>query len=108
MAWDLKAKEIIKKEYGNSKNFITPSVIGYGFVSDNVAYEISKGKGIMGGEIIGLSIAKQRPDGTTERLHEYYDYFETSCKQQFALRAGSLKENNYYYCPYCGLDIKED
>ncbi len=35
------------------------------------------------------------------------DYYETGCDELFVLLEGSLEENNFNYCPYCGCLIEE-
>ena len=60
----MEARELIKMEYGNSHNFITPHIISYGWIiKDKVTYELSQGYGIKGERIYGLSIVKW--NGTT-------------------------------------------
>lgn len=53
------AREIIRKQYGTSKNFITPHVLGYGKINKNVAYELSKGD-FMGKDMYGVSVASTK------------------------------------------------
>lgn len=36
-----------------------------------------------------------------------YDSWETSCDEAFQFLAGSPQENRFFYCPYCGAEIKE-
>jgi len=64
------AREIIKQEYGNSRNFMTPEVLEIGMATHDIAYEISKGKGISDNIIYGLSVVKLHPDGITERMYD--------------------------------------
>ena len=72
----MNAKEIIRKEYKNSKNFMTPTVLEIDWiVKDKVAYEISKGKGFEHETIYGLSVVKLHEDGTTERCHNFSDCY---------------------------------
>ena len=55
----MEAKELVKKEYGSSRNFMTPRVLSYGWIVKNeVAYELSQGYGIKGERIYGLSIVE--------------------------------------------------
>ena len=55
----MEAKELVKKEYGSSRNFMTPRVLSYGWiVKDKEAYELSQGYGIEGERIYGLSIVE--------------------------------------------------
>jgi len=35
------------------------------------------------------------------------DYYKTKCDQAFTLNSGTLQENNFTYCPYCGWPIVE-
>ena len=54
------AREIIKKAYGSSKNFVTPHVISYGKINKTMAYEFSWGSHMFGGSgnMYGVSVAK--------------------------------------------------
>ena len=55
----MKAIELVKMEYENSHNFITPRIISYGWVKRNkMAYELSQGYGIGGERIYGLSVVE--------------------------------------------------
>lgn len=46
----------IWRSFGIGKNLMTPDVIGWGFVGDEYVYELSKGTGIVGEEIIAVSL----------------------------------------------------
>lgn len=62
----MNAEQIIRKEYGNSGNFMTPNVIEYGKISRNIAYELSSGTGINYQKIWGVSVVVVK-NGKTER-----------------------------------------
>jgi hypothetical protein len=68
----LTARQIILKEFGNSRNLITPTVLEVGNISDNTAYEISKGTGIIHDWVYGVTIVDYDPETntTTRRDHE--------------------------------------
>jgi hypothetical protein len=34
-------------------------------------------------------------------------FYDTACVNAFMLESGSLKENKFKFCPYCGKRIKE-
>jgi hypothetical protein len=71
----LSAREILKREYGDSRNFLTPHVIARGKLSRSVAYELSSGSGLEpGSTIYGVSVVRLQEDGTTER-----DYDSSGC-----------------------------
>lgn len=36
------------------------------------------------------------------------DFYETSCDNGQCFIEGSVKENHYMFCPYCGKKIKEN
>ena len=74
------AREIIKKEYGSSRNFITPKVLGYGKINKNMAYELSSGSGIYGGTIYGVSVVKLIKGGKTQRMHDLSSSFKSKYK----------------------------
>lgn len=70
------AAEILKKEYGNSKNIMTPHILGRGKISPAIAYELSEGTGIEREPIFGLTLVKVTDtkeswtNFTTERMDE--------------------------------------
>jgi len=64
----MEAKELVKKEYGSSRNFMTPRVLSYGWISkDKAAYELSQGYGIKGERIYGLSIVEWKGTASIRR-----------------------------------------
>lgn len=71
--YELKASEVIKMEYGTSKNFITPNVIDYGILTTRdslvYAYELSTGEGFNREPIFGVSVVRYNTlTNSTERL----------------------------------------
>jgi hypothetical protein len=75
----LSAREILKREYGSSKNLLTPNVITRGKLDRETAYELSWGHGMEpGSHLYGISIVyvTYDSDGTygTER-----DYDRSCC-----------------------------
>lgn len=66
------AQEIIMKEYGQSKNFVTPRIEGYGTIrscSPEIVYEVSSGTNVNGGVLYGLSIVSyDHETGKTARM----------------------------------------
>ena len=70
----MKARELIKKEYGSSCNFITSRILSYGWVKRNrMAYELSQGCGIKGENIYGFSVVEW--NGTASRRNDLSDVF---------------------------------
>lgn len=63
----ISARQIIKKEYGKSRNIMTPNVIRYGKISKNIAYELSSGRGIVNEQIYGVSVVEIDENGETIR-----------------------------------------
>lgn len=63
----MKATEILRQEYGTSRNFMTPRVIRRTMVSTNVAVELSTGDGLGGCTIWGVSFVRRSPHGDTRR-----------------------------------------
>ena len=49
-------------------NFMTPDVIEWGFVGDEYVYELSKGTGFVGEEIIGVSLRHRRKGGDNDEF----------------------------------------
>lgn len=69
----LSPAEILRREYGTSRNLMTPRRVRVGSLPGG-AYEISRGEGIprdsfssRGPTIFGVSIVWLNPDGTTRR-----------------------------------------
>ncbi len=63
----LTAREIIKREYGSSKNFVTPYPVKYGKLNKTTAYEISRGTGMNHEPIYGVSIVTYDPETDTTK-----------------------------------------
>ena len=61
------ARFIIRKEYGDSKNFMTDRVLKMGKINKNMAYELSSGRGFTDNIIYGISIVELLADGKTKR-----------------------------------------
>ncbi len=61
------ATEIIKREMGNSKNFMTPTVLKYGKIISNIAFELSKGTGFYHNLLVGVTIVLLKRNNTTTR-----------------------------------------
>ena len=55
-----KAADAYRVFLNYGKNFMTPDVIEYGWVSDNVAYELSSGSGIVGDTLYGVTFLDRR------------------------------------------------
>jgi hypothetical protein len=68
----LTASEILKKQYGRSKNFITPNKLKVGKLNSNVAFELSSGSGFSGAgsRVYGVSVVSA---GKTGKTHPQYD-----------------------------------
>ncbi len=66
-------RQIIRREYGDSPNFMTPTVVDYGTLSENtrvkVVYELSKGRGFENDTIYGVSVVSYFKE-TGETLRE--------------------------------------
>lgn len=64
----LTAAEILEREYGTSKNGMTPHVLSQVLLGSGVAAELSEGVDpVKGGPLFGVSVAVMRADGTTYR-----------------------------------------
>ena len=75
----LTAREIIKKEYGDSKNFMTPSILETKKISINRAYELSSGEAFLSdGRIYGVSVVDYDPaTDTTQRNYDLSEMFHS-------------------------------
>lgn len=71
IAWDRSRPALFTEEYGHSRNFISPDVIGYvtAGTPPYVAIELSSGEGILNRDrrIWGVSVVRRLPDGRTTR-----------------------------------------
>jgi hypothetical protein len=66
----LSAREILRLEYGDSRNFLTPHRIAIGKLDRATAYELSAGEGIEPGtKLYGISVVRVL-NGATERDYE--------------------------------------
>jgi hypothetical protein len=67
----LSARELLRLEYGDSRNFMTPHRIAVGKLAPLVAYEVSSGSGLeVGTSIFGVSVVRLHDDDSTERDYE--------------------------------------
>ena len=72
----MKARDLIRREYGASRNFITPRILGYGKLGRNVAYELSVGNAILQqGLMYGVSIVGEDDRGGTYRSFDFSQSF---------------------------------
>ena len=63
------ARELLRAEYGDSPNFMTPHVLGRGKLARTVAYELSTGMDFEHEPMYGVSIVFQTHEGVTDRVH---------------------------------------
>lgn len=67
----LSAREILRREYGSSRNMMTPDVIRRGKLGRHTAYELATGYGLEPGSILyGVSVVRVCDDGSTMRLYD--------------------------------------
>ena len=80
----MEAREILEREYGTARNFMTPTVLGRGLIwrpgkgvrKVQGAYELSTGSGIVSGTIIfGVSVVEVHEDGSTSRRFDLSSCF---------------------------------
>ena len=92
----MRARDLIKKEYGDSKNFMTPTVLGYGKLPPldkaiERAYEFSEGTGFSHEPIWGISIANLFADGTTSRDYDLSQMFRDKAEAQNFIQGLKVK-----------------
>ena len=75
------AREILKREYGSSKNFMTPHVIRIGKITGTIAFELSSGE-FGGSAIWGVSFAEMMEDGGTSRRTDISESFGSRGKAE--------------------------
>ena len=72
----LTAREILKKEYGSSRNFMTPHRVRVGKISRTIAFELSNGSGFCDHATIwGVSFAEIKENGETVRRSDISGVF---------------------------------
>ena len=72
----LTAREIIRKEYGSSRNFMTPHRVRVGKISKTIAFELSSGRGFCDHTTIwGVSFAEIKENGETVRRSDISGVF---------------------------------
>ncbi len=82
---------------------------------DHLKAELAKQKQIADDVVKDNMILRERAEKAEARLHhkcewsydDIYDYYSTTCGDDFALTHGSLEGNKLKYCPYCGGTIKQ-
>ena len=79
----LTAKQIIRKEYGDGKNFMTPKVLSVGKAGTRRAWELSTGPGIFGDQIWGVSVVDYNPE--TEQTTRRPDLSESYQRRELAV-----------------------
>ncbi len=72
-----RAREIITREYGDIKSPYKP--LEYGIIYESIAYEISR-LSPSEDRIFGVTMARERPDGTTQRLYTFCRFFDSEQK----------------------------
>jgi len=87
------AREIIKKEYGSSRNFMTPNVIRIGKISRDIAFELSSGK-FDGSTIYGASFAEIKTDGGTTRRRDISKMFNSRGEAEAYINQLKTEKNN--------------
>ena len=84
---DLTARQIIRRKHGESRNFMTPRILGYGRLAPNVAYELSTGSGFLDpNPIYGVSVVAVFHRAPAKRLDEKSKCF-AGPKARTAVRA---------------------
>ena len=72
------ARQILRQELGDSKNFMTPGIMRVGKMSRNIAYELSTGRGMDNEPIYGVTLVMlDESTGRTERLFDDSQMFES-------------------------------
>lgn len=75
----MEARHLIRREYGASRNFVTPTLVGYVSISPNVAVELSTGdmRPLVDEPVFGVSVVGLRKDGRTHRGYKSAGLFHT-------------------------------
>lgn len=71
------AKTIFKRTYGRQGNFMTPNLIRYGLIAPYMAYELSSGEGINGGQLYGVTVLRSKFGKPIEKMRQISQAFGT-------------------------------
>lgn len=90
---EMKAYQILRKEYGMAKNFMTPTVLKVGRYPWG-AWELSEGRGLEPGTMIyGVSVVRVFEDGSTQRLFDTSKMFRNKADAElYIVTLKGLKE----------------
>jgi len=74
----MNARDVIKKEYGSGRNFMTPHVIDtFWLVPDLFVVELSDGTGFRNDRIVGVTVVSVDDEGNTKRERELSKCFHS-------------------------------
>ena len=71
----MSAREILRIEYGDSRNLMTDKIIKRGKINRNMAFELSVGNGMYNEKIYGLSIVEIIEENLTKRRTDLSDCY---------------------------------
>lgn len=76
-------------------------------MSSQEVYDLGKqlGSGFTDNKVVNFGYKDQ--SHCEWKYNDFHDYFATSCGQAHVFMSDDVKENNYEYCPYCGMSIIE-
>lgn len=81
------ASDLIRAEYGDSRNFMTPRYRRCGWIAQGrIAYETSRGYGFNRQPIYGLSIVHLRANGTRSRARRLSGLFHDPNERRAYIR----------------------
>jgi hypothetical protein len=93
----LNARELLRLEYGDSRNFMTPHRIAIGKLGRDAAYELSAGEGLEpGSKLYGVSVVRL-VDGETQR-----DYDASGCFSTLEAANAHVERLSSPRCTTCG------
>jgi hypothetical protein len=98
----MNAKEIFKKYSKSHKNFVTHPVIKYGKIRTNLVYSLSKGRGINGENIYGITILEYIPEkGIIKKRHKLFNTFcNVAEANKYIERVKSLFYRSQFHPPF--------
>lgn len=100
MTNEAKARRIIRREYGDSTNFMTPEPVRYILVGPNRAAELSRGR-FGGRTYYGVSVVDVTPEGETVRRTDLSECFEDREAAEAYATGGSLVTR---FAPFAGAE----
>ena len=87
-----RAGALLHNEYHGSSNMMTPHVIRTAMAGERLAYELSRGRGISGETILGVTVVEELSEEKTQRRPDLSDVFFSRASAEKHIAALPLPE----------------